>query len=482
MSIFTRREIQKRLNILSTIVGRNKLTQSVKRLNVEGNASNENRILESLAEAWEVVIVAAFCETGDTKYEMKISNEKTPDIWFHNCDTSLIGDVFTVSDEQQSKKNPADEFSRILYEIWKEVGPQKGDFSYRVGNIDIKPSQAQVKPIGSPLLHISSSGKIIRSGSSVRLTLPPLHCLDEYLQSKVRPFFQALQRCPDKPDRLSIEEPYDDDITVRFSISYNPEGGPYRSGSYASYTTVTDIERHVLSRRLKEKSDQFACATEECPRVLFVCDGSCAALKNTSSTVRTYSIGDIIDHFWKRPAFSEEEGNHWIIETGISAIIVLSIESSCGKEFELRSSLYLNPHSQFPLDEASKQLLSQIISKLPNPISSPFNALRAAERNPTLSRHFEPLIMSENKIEMSALSLLKILSGKLTMEEFCADYELMCNPFESALSGFQTIKSIKVEASEDRDDDKVIIEFNTRDSAIGPFIIPINNSGSISRE
>jgi hypothetical protein len=76
--IFTRREIQERLNIISSIVAKRKLRQILNLLNIEGNQSNSKRILESLAWTWEISVVASFCKLGNTKYEMKISNGKKP--------------------------------------------------------------------------------------------------------------------------------------------------------------------------------------------------------------------------------------------------------------------------------------------------------------------------------------------------------------------------------------------------------------------
>ena len=140
MLIFTRREIQEKLNIFSRIVGKRKLSQVVKLLNVEGNKSNNKRILESLAATWEIVVVSAFCESGNTKHEMRISNGKRPDFFFCDHGVSLIGDVVTVSDDQQNKKNPVEDFSRIVMEIWGEFGPKQGTYSWHVDSIDSRTS------------------------------------------------------------------------------------------------------------------------------------------------------------------------------------------------------------------------------------------------------------------------------------------------------------------------------------------------------
>lgn len=481
MSIFARREIQERLNALSCIIGKRKLRHIVDMLNLEGSKSNEKRALESVAATWEVVIVSAFCDTGATKYETRISNGKTPDIFFCDHGISFIGDVFTVSDDQQHKKNPAEEFSQIINKIWREAGPKMGSFSWLINSVDLKPPPAG-KPGEWGPLHLSSRLRIISRGSLKRLTLPPSSQLNGYLHAKVRPFFLELSASPHQPNHLTIDEMLDGEIAIQFSISYDPKG-KYISGSYPSYTTVTDIDRHVLYRRLKEKSNQFVHASENCPRIIIVCDGGCAPLRDSFSSASDYSVQEIIDHFWKRPEYSDEHGWTWAKECGISAVLVISVESGCspfqsplGNDYVLKATLYLNAHCQYPVDEGIAQLLSKIITKLPVTVESPENALRLAVSNPISSRRLGALTMSKNRIEMSAVALLQILAGELSMEEFCRDYSLDINPFKRALRNFQTIKSISADNAGARDDDKIVIEFRDHDAAIGRFKIPVDSA------
>ena len=117
----------------------------------------------------------------------------------------------------------------------------------------------------------------------------------------------------------------------------------------------------------------------------------------------------------------------------------------------------------------SAELLSKVVSRLPVPIESPANVLRLVATNPISSRHIGGFTMKQNGIEMSGVELLRILSGELSIEEFCRNYNLSSNPFKDALKKFQTIKSVKVEPAVNRDDDKIVIEFGMHDAAIGPF-------------
>ena len=80
--------------------------------------------------------------------------------------------------------------------------------------------------------------------------------------------------------------------------------------------------------------------------------------------------------------------------------------------------------------------------------------------------------MSANHVEMSAVDLLRILAGELSVEDFCHEFGLDLNPFKNALMKFQTIRSVRLEPVANRDDDKIVIEFSTYDAAIGPFKSP----------
>jgi hypothetical protein len=484
MSIFARREIQERLNSFAKVVKKRKLNQIVRDLNIEGNKSNSKRFLESLAATWEVVIVSAFSELGNTKYEMQISNGKRPDFFFSDRGVSLIGDIVTVSDDQQHKKNPVDDFSTIIRKLWKDFSLQKGSLSWRLEGVDLKPPPAPKTTGFWGPFHLSSRLRPISRGSLKRLALPPSSQLSKYLYDKVSPFFKELRASPDIPHSLRIDEQYDQKTTVRFSIKYSPKGIGL-TGMYPSYTTITDIERHVLWRRLIEKKEQFAHATEDLPRILIVCDGGCAALSDSfGGGLSEYRLEEVLDHFWRRPEFSEDRRWSWITEEGISGILVLSIEAIntlhgflSQREFILKARLYSNPYCRFPLNKMSGELLRKVVSRLPTPIESPANALRLMRTNPISSRRIGGFTMKQNCIEMSGVDLLRILSGELSIEEFCRNYNLPSNPFKNALMKFQTIKSVKVEPAADRDDDKVVIEFGMHDSAIGPFRVPEGDKG-----
>jgi len=430
LPIFSRREIQKCIDSVSPIIGRRKLKPIITALNIAGKDSNEKRHIECLSNIWEVVVLSLFPQSGVLKYEIPISNGKTPDINYHDDQISLIGDIFAVSDDQQRKKNPADEFSNIILKMKKKFGPKNGGLFWRIESIDIK----------------TKNGLTVK-----RLALPPLNQLEAYLQNKVRPFFDRLKRLPSEQHSYSVDEYYDSKTKVKFLLRFKPKQSLYIN-SYDSFTHITDIKSHVLWRRLEDKENhQFKNATEEAARIIFICDNGCSALKSSPK--------NILDYFWN-------------YSNSISAAVVLSIGSE--SRINLRSAIYYNPNCPYSLTESHTEFLKDLLNKIPQPINSPENTLTSIRRNPKATTHLGGLVVSDNKIQMSGIELLKILAGKMSLNSFCEANSLDNNPFEDKINNLKTIKNIEVVPCDGRDDDIVTIEFRNDDSALDIFKIPGN--------
>ncbi|WP_321419666.1 hypothetical protein [uncultured Desulfobacter sp.] len=430
MPIFSRREIQKCIDSVSPIIGRRKLKHIITSLNIAGKDSNEKRHIECLSNIWEVVVLSLFSHSGVLKYEVPISNGKKPDINYHNDQISLIGDIFAVSDDQQRKKNPADEFLNIILKMKRKFGPKNGGLFGRIESIDIK----------------TKNGLTVK-----RLALPPLDDLETYLQDKVYPFFNRLKRFPTEQHNYSVDEYYDPKTKVKFWLEFKPKQNFY-SNSYDSFTQITDIKSHVLWRRLEDKENhQFKNATEDSVRIIFICDNGCSALKRNPK--------DVLDYFWN-------------YSNSISAAVVLSIGSET--PINLRSLIYYNPNCPYRLTESHTEFLKDILNKVPKPINSPENALNSIRMNLKATTHLGGLVVSDNKIQMSGIELLKILAGKMSLDSFCEGNSLDNNPFEDKINNLKTIKNIEVVPCDGKDDDIVTIEFRNEDSALDVFKIPGN--------
>jgi len=78
--------------------------------------------------------------------------------------------------------------------------------------------------------------------------------------------------------------------------------------------------------------------------------------------------------------------------------------------------------------------------------------------------------MSGNKIKLSSRTILDLLAGNITYEEFPEAYK---NYFKRRASEGKLIDEIKIEkAPDEEDDDWLIIEFGEPDAAVSPFKMP----------
>jgi len=472
MSIFKRRDLQEALASFERCVGNERLRQTLKTLNLQGSPKNEKRVIEALAHTWEVMLISSLSKVGSLVYERVISNGKRPDFMLESKELSMIGDIASISDDQQHIKNPTEDFSSILRQLFQDYGPSTGSLSWTINSIDLVPC----RPFSGPL----QWGGGIRQGTITRLTLPPLALLREFLDNRLRPFIQEIRLSPTTATGIVIDEVVkvgtdqgSQNLTVAFSVQYSPSGS-FTYGSYQSFVEVKDITSHVLWRCLNRKHHQFKNANEPIPRVLFICDNSCKAINSsTSLPPGNYSTKDIVNQFWRYPEYCETDG--WAIgkeQKDISAIMLIAIEQKPSnplylnkREFFLQSCLYENPFCSYPLNFSCKKTLLEVVSSLPSPIESPRNALQQLKTGTSVTRFHEYFSISRNQVSFSLVSLLRILAGDLPVREFCVEYSQNTNPFLNFLTEGRSIRSAKVKSIEDRDDDLIDIEFQAPLSA-----------------
>ena len=108
----------------------------------------------------------------------------------------------------------------------------------------------------------------------------------------------------------------------------------------------------------------------------------------------------------------------------------------------------------------------------PYPVRSAMNAansLKSTKPHITGS-FFGGCTMSGNKIKLSSRTILDLLAGNITYEEFPEAYK---NYFKRRASEGKLIDEIKIEkAPDEEDDDWLIIEFGEPDAAVSPFKMP----------
>ena len=221
MPVFSRRSIQKALNEVNALMPSRQFKHLIELLNVEGSKANEKRYAETISATWEIMIIAAFLKSQTLEYEAKISNGKNPDFRLIG-EIPLMGDISTVSDDQQHIKNPVDQFRRLLAMLWKESHCQLGGISWRVESVDLKNESYQDRSRDMQWMCCCDTPNI-RRGPIVRLALPLHDTLEAWMRPKLGPFFEGIASNPSQQSSIRINEQYSDEISVDCYIEFDPK-------------------------------------------------------------------------------------------------------------------------------------------------------------------------------------------------------------------------------------------------------------------
>lgn len=478
MPIFSRRQIQKRINDLSSVAGVRHTRSLVRKLNIEGSDANNKAHLEALSATWEVALISSFIGLGKVEYEKEISNGRAPDFSF-SLDSlkGFLGEIVTISDDEQHSKNPVSEFKNTLSELRKKFGIiGKGGLDWRVESLDLEMPDDQEKKRWRDFSWAAHPYQpTVHKRKIKRLKLPPKKYLSNWIEERVTTFFQMVSQNPEVERRLIIDEPYNEHIEVEFFLEWKPNANHSR-GSYASYNKANDPERHILWQRLREKSDQFSGASEEVPRVIFVCDGGCDLLGDDGGGGQPNQLTDVIRYFWRRQFFDESvEKRQWYEEENISAVVTLPIthrdpySMAHREDFVMKPKLLENPHSRFPLSDEHVHVLEEALRAMPEPIRTAENALAGIRRSKIETIGKGSMSMQGDKITFSSVNILKILAGEITTDDLFRDME---NPFAQALKNGQSIRSMNLNETPEIDDDDLEIVLRDFDAAIGFFRNP----------
>jgi hypothetical protein len=119
--------------------------------------------------------------------------------------------------------------------------------------------------------------------------------------------------------------------------------------------------------------------------------------------------------------------------------------------------------------------LSQIVAKmhasLPQPQTTPENAMYDLKAGDGMwGRHIGEIQMGGN-IKISARTLLELLAGTKTIQQFEADYKFRSaeNPFRRMLAQGRLLSSVTIEHRPEQDDDIATLQFGQPDPAISRF-------------
>lgn len=444
--VFSRRSLQSAINDLSGVMTSAQLAALVQRL----NKIHDGR----MAAMWEVVVLSALTKVGALSHETTLPNGRRPD--FSMCvaldtldEVNVIGDITTVRDDTLHENNPVEEFSEHLIRIAKKVRLRPEFIGFRVDSHRMKDGRLQ--------LRLPKKGKIVH-----------------LMKSEVQPWMLQRAASPGLLGTFQYEHG-----AVKFSIVYDPRQRSF-NGSYHSFTRVTSLEKNTLAYALKSKADQLRASPATAIRVVVVCDSGASIFR------------DLV-HRGSDGSFSAYEvAQRFLQESSVIDLVLLVTVEQTGIQLStpcrIKWTSVPRPRSKQPdrlwdLDVGKLDaFLDTLMGGMPRPMRTPSNAARLCNDSTTGRYPFGGYKMSSDRITLSARVLHQLLSGNLTIDDFCerhgwgAEPDSLPNPIKRFLLDGRPITCIEVQPGGDLDDDSVTFYFGPPDPALGPFRVPASTA------
>lgn len=449
--IFSRRDIQSRINRLSSVMTGGQLVDMVAKLNTPGKSR--------LPAMWEVVVLDALAQEGRLRHEIPLPSGRRPDFELSCLSREkepllVVGDVLTISDTGLDEQNPVD----VLFEQIPIIAAKHGVNPERIGfNIEGR----RVGPYGD---------------ARMQLGLPKRRELIALLHREISDWLREVGKHPEVPSQF---QPSQQDVTL--SVSYDP-ARKFLSGSHLSYDVAASREKNPLYKALRDKRAQLDGAPDGAVRLLVACDGDCDLLRSGASRFNapgTYSAAQITDHFLNK-------------HSGVDAVLLITVEERHKPLdprtrrqllFDLRIRTRAPPNRPSPTSYAPLQeLLQRAFKHFPAPQRAPYNAIRRCHEPGWGYSQMGAYQMAdkgfrEMTVSLSARGLMELLSGIVSPQEFKQAHRWGStmpgwNPFANALAEGRTIASAKIEEIEGMDDDWITLQFSEPDAAVAPFSAP----------
>jgi hypothetical protein len=447
--VFSRRDLQKRIERLHGVLSHEQLSGLIKKL----NTPNQQR----LPTMWELVVLDAFAQVALVRHEAPLPSGRCPDLLVDYKSLAggrlaIVADVLAVSDRGLDERNPVD----VIFEQTPTIARKHG----------VDPVKLTYKINGG------ETGK--RGQIKVQLALPNRGRMIELLHSEVVPWLKSISL---RPNQRDIFKPSDQKYD--FSITYDP-AQTSTMGSYTSYDVAPSKEVNPLYKALKAKTSQLEGAHEDAFKLLVACDADCGLFRSNASMTSvggTFTDRQIVDHFLTK-------------HSSVDGVLLIGVEEkrdflSTGTYRKLRFDLRVRGSIDLtrltsPYAELDELIRSALIH-FPEPRLAPYNAARRCLHQETLGRaqvryRFTTGGFGSMSVSISSRDLMQLLSGELSQEDFSKAYRFDAqhvNPFALALSQGRLIRSASVRKL-DGDDDVVTFEFGQIDAAIAPFFMPMD--------
>ena len=419
MAIFSRRTVQRLINENASFLTRKQLKSHVEKLN-NGDLSAE----------WEVVLLNVFSKLGRVEHERNFKGKK-PDLYFTSEDHSLdfLADIKTVSDEGIELKNPRKQLDERLYKEIKEKDI-KGAWRCEIGG------------------NYEEARKI---GSMIQLKLPALARFDqEIFNESWEEFTSQVQRDPSREHKYEIKTD-----KVDLSISYRPSKEWTGSGGYPSYKSITARE-HLIQNSiwngLVSKSEQLEGAGYEGALGVILCDGGSEFLRRSRNIIHEF--------FRTHPRINFVLAFEAIQNFGFGSSNQVMMYFEKGREISAK------------LEDFLSNLHKHAEEIFPYPVKSAINAVNSLESTKLHigDSHFGGAEMSGNEIKLSSRTVLDLLAGKITYDEFPETYK---DFFKMRAGEGRLFEAARIEKdTTEQDDDWLVFRFGEPDPAVTPYTVP----------
>lgn len=403
-----------------------------------------------LAAEWEVAVLAALHNVSPLQHERPLSNGRKPDFRLRlgNPSLEIVGDIATVSDKGLHDGNPVQKFDREISRLARKYHLNPTHFGYQVNG--------------------RREGR--HGDQRMKLLLPPLRDLDEFVRRRIEPFIRELAQNKQIKGSLVFEE-----SAVDFTLTYDVSkmlGG----GSYLTYDMALSFTKTPVYTALRKKADQLRGAPLGIPRIVILCDGGCRAMRHT----RLVSEGC--------HSAVEIANNFLFTTTAVDMILLLTVErvnthTLWDTRVETRADLVISPMGRraprfsSQTIEAIRSLLQASLEVFPRPVLDAHNAALRSN-SPTNGRGFYGgYTMSGRTLRISSRQILELLAGAASFSEFekslgwdkASNPRGPRNPFATALTRGHMIRNVTVIESKDYDDDWLEFSFGNPDPAISPL-------------
>jgi hypothetical protein len=394
------------------------------------NHLNGRSAVQRLTTEWEVAVLNGLAKFGSVRHEPKLSGKVSVDLLLAWKERTALIEVTTVSDRGLDEANPIEQLCKELIKILRERGLNADKF----------------------YVSVNGNGKeLFLGGPKAQLCLPrPEKFHAVIFNAEFQNFLNKVKSLPQKLS-FRVKVGSEADVTITFDPAQNSFGY-----THLAYTVPFTIHSNPVYNRLKSKAGQLGKAGFEGIKGIILCDAGCQMLTRQGHWGLDLGGAEIISAFLKQ-------------EDSVGFIIVLSVESDgthrLGPDhLRIVGKTYVNPRQRgsSPLFD---DLCRELVSQLPRPETTPINGSDTEDLGRSF---FGGGSVSGNKIKMSARTVVGVLAGQITSEEFLEENKLFAEHFTRMLRNGCTIAEVRIERTE-RDDDWIEFVFSDPDPAISPF-------------